>query len=208
MSENEITPVEKPAPKKEKQSALSVMASKYQVEPGKLLSTLKATVFKGATDEQMLSLCVVANEYGLNPFTKEIYAFPDKGGGIVPVIGADGWYSIVNQHGQFDGCDFSETVDEDNQVESITCRIYRQDRNHPVEVTEYLQECKRNSEPWRNQPRRMLRHRAFIQCARIAFGITAKDPEDAERMGEYQAKAKPVEQLENTDNPFAKGGEA
>jgi hypothetical protein len=30
----------------------------------------------------------------------------------------------------------------------------------------------------------MLRHRAFIQCARVAFGLSAMDPEDAERMRE------------------------
>jgi len=185
-----------------KTSALSVMASKFQVEPGKLLSTLKDTAFKGATDSQMLALCVVANEYNLNPFTKEIYAFPDnKGGGIVPVIGADGWYSLANSHGNFDGCDFSENLTQDGELISITCRIYRKDRSHPVEVTEHLAECKRNTPPWNNQPRRMLRHRAFIQCARIAFGITAKDPEDAERMGEYQ-KAEPKEIDISQGNPF------
>ena len=67
----------------QKRSALVVMANKFQVEPKQLLSTLKDTAFRGATDSQMMALCVVANEYGLNPFTKEIYAFPDKkGGGI------------------------------------------------------------------------------------------------------------------------------
>lgn len=200
-------------------SALSVMASKFQVEPSKLLATLKDTAFKGATDSQMLALCVVANEYNLNPFTKEIYAFPDKqGGGIVPVIGADGWYSLANSHAQFDGCDFEE-VEKDGEIASITCRIYRKDRSHPVQVTEHLSECKRNTPPWNNQPRRMLRHRAFIQCARIAFGITAKDPEDAERMGQYQAaesreidasKGNPFEAVLVTvsDAPETEGGEA
>ena len=57
-----------------------------------LLVTLKATAFKGqVSDAQMAALLIVANQYGLNPWTKEIYAFPDKNNGIVPVVGVDGW---------------------------------------------------------------------------------------------------------------------
>ena len=38
---------------------------------------LKATAFKGpATDAQMTALCVVAQQYGLNPFTRELYGVP------------------------------------------------------------------------------------------------------------------------------------
>jgi len=182
----------------QKRSALLVMANKFHVEPKQLLSTLKDTAFRGATDSQMMALCVVANEYGLNPFTKEIYAFPDKkGGGIVPVISCDGWYRIANDHDQFDGCELIEN-NEDGRHVSTTCRIYRKDRSHPVEITEFLDECKRNSEPWNKQPKRMLRHRAFIQCARVAFGMSVADPEDAERMAEYQ-KSEPVKA---NGNPF------
>ena len=182
----------------QKRSALVVMANKFQVEPKQLLSTLKDTAFRGATDSQMMALCVVANEYKLNPFTKEIYAFPDKkGGGIVPVISCDGWYRIANDHDQFDGCELIENCEDGRHV-STTCRIFRKDRSHPVEITEFLDECKRNSDPWNKQPKRMLRHRAFIQCARVAFGMSVADPEDAERMAEYQ-KGEPVKA---NGNPF------
>ena len=175
--------------KQHKASALATMASKYDVEPSALLNTLKDTAFKGATDSQMLALCVVANQYGLNPFCKEIYAFPDsKSGGIIPIIGVDGWYRIVNDSPAFDGCEFDVHRPGD-KLESITCRIFRKDRSKPVEVTEYLEECKRNTPPWNNQPVRMLRHRAFVQCARIAFGLSFMDPEDAERMKQWNADA-------------------
>jgi phage recombination protein Bet len=177
--------IEKP----QRASALSVMATKYNVEPPALLNTLKDTAFKGATDSQMMALCVVANEYGLNPFTKEIYAFPDsKGGGIIPIIGVDGWYRIVNDNPAFDGCEFDVSM-INGKPEAITCRIFRKDRARPVQVTEYLEECKRNTPPWNNQPVRMLRHRAFVQCARIAFGLSFMDPEDAERMKQWGGEA-------------------
>ncbi|MGE9253208.1 recombinase RecT, partial [Escherichia coli] len=54
------------------------MAARFSVEPGKMLATLKSTAFKGdVSNEQMIALLIVADQYGLNPWTKEIYAFPD-----------------------------------------------------------------------------------------------------------------------------------
>src|SRR3546814_5551851 len=69
-----------------------------------LTETLKATAFKGqVSDAQMTALLIVANQYALNPWTKEIYAFPDKNNGIVPAVGVEGWARIINSHQQFDG---------------------------------------------------------------------------------------------------------
>lgn len=152
-----------------------------------LIETLKATAFKGqVSDAQMTALMVVANQYGLNPWTKEIYAFPDKNNGIVPVVGVDGWSRIINEHPMFDGIEFEQTD------ELCTCIIYRKDRGHPIKVTEYMAECNRNRSgsgsgmgPWFSHPRRMLRHKAMIQCARIAFGYGGiYDHDEAERIAE------------------------
>ena len=126
-----------------------------------------------------MALTIVANQYQLNPFTKELYAFPDKNGGIVPVVGVDGWARIINEHPQFDGMEFGMSADGSECV----CGIYRKDRAHAIEVTEYLSECKRNTDPWRTSPRRMLRHKAMIQCARYAFGFAGiYDDDEAERI--------------------------
>jgi phage recombination protein Bet len=153
------------------------IAEKYGVDPDKMLSTLKATAFKqenngDISNEQMMSLLIVAEQYGLNPFTRELYAFPNKGGGIVPVVSIDGWARLVNTHRQFDGMRF--TFD----AEGCTCIMFRRDRAHPIEVTEFFAECKRNTGPWQSHPRRMLRHKAYIQCARLAFGFAGIYDED------------------------------
>ena len=160
-----------------KQSALAVMAGKYNVEPAKLLETLKNTVFRGASNDELLALVVVSNEYGLNPLTKEIYAFPAKGGGIVPVVSIDGWLRMMNDHPQFDGIDYEFEHDEQGKLISCTSIIHRKDRAHPTRVTEYLAECRRNTEPWKME-RRMLRHKATIQGARVAFGFSGITDED------------------------------
>lgn len=167
-------------------SLLAMVAGKYGVEPEKMLDTLKATAFKGerdkpVTNEQMMALLVVANEYNLNPWTKEIYAFPDQKGGIVPLVSVDGWTRIINEHPKLAGFGFAYDPDG----EWIECIIERTDRTQPIRVREYLSECKRNTGPWQSHPQRMLRHKALIQCARLAFGFGGiYDPDEAERIRE------------------------
>jgi phage recombination protein Bet len=166
-------------------SLLGKIAERYSVDPSKMMTTLKATAFKvkdaTVSDEQMMALLIVADQYKLNPFTREIFAFPDKGG-IVPVVSVDGWSRIVNEHPQFDGLGF--TFADDGSA--CTCTIYRKDRSHPISVTEYMAECKRGTQPWQSHPRRMLRHKSLIQCARLAFGFAGiYDPDEAERMTQH-----------------------
>lgn len=175
------TALQKPpatAPATAKPSALNVMASRLSVEPAKLLDTLKATVFKNATNEELLALVTVANEYGLNPFLKEIYAFPAKGGGIVPVVSVDGWNKMLIRQPDFDGIEFEFTDREDGTVATCTATIYIKNRSKPVRITEYFDECNRPTEPWKNMPRRMLRNRTLCQAARLSFGFSGIYHED------------------------------
>lgn len=194
-----------PAAAPKKASALAVMASRVSVEPEKLLATLKDTVFQKATNSELLALVVVANEYGLNPFLKEIYAFPAKGGGIVPVVSIDGWISMINRQPSLDGIEFA-FFDEGGKPVSCTCVIHVKGRIHPVTVTEYFDECFRATEPWKLMPRRMLRHKALIQAARVAFGFSGIYDEDEGRTIK-EAKAHVVEVRTEPLDPFAEANE-
>jgi len=173
----------------------SKLATRFSMGDGtELVGTLKQTVFKGqVTDAQLTALLLVADQYALNPWTKEIYAFPDKNNGIIPVVGVDGWSRIINSHPGFDGMSFRQ------DDESCTCIMYRKDRSHPVEVTEYMSECKRsNVGPWMSHPRRMLRHKAMIQCARLAFGFSGiYDQDEAERIAEADASPQNIRASRN-----------
>jgi len=174
-------------------SLTSKLAQTFNLGDGQdLMPTLKATAFKGqVSDAQMTALLIVANQYGLNPWTREIYAFPDQNNGIVPVVGVDGWSRIINSHSQFDGMEF------DQDEEKCTCKIYRKDRSHATSVTEYMSECRREVKPWKSHPKRMLRHKAMIQCARLAFGFVGiYEQDEAERIMEVDAPA--VEQIDIT----------
>lgn len=159
-------------------SAMDMLASRLNVSTGALTSTLKNTVFKGASNEEFVSLVIVANAFNLNPMLKEIFAFPAKGGGIIPVVSVDGWIRIMNEHPQFDSIEFNDIVDEDGALYAIESVIYRKDRTRPTKVTEYMDECKGAGPAWQKTPKRMLRHRALIQGARVAFGFSGIYVED------------------------------
>lgn len=179
------------------------MGERISVDPEKLHATLKNTVFKGANDEELLTLVAVANQYDLNPLVRQIYAFPQKGGGIVPVVGIDGWLKIVNEHPQFDGMECLEIEDSGNLL-AVECIIHRKDRKHPIKVREYLSECIRKSEPWNQMPRRMLRHKAIMQCARVAFSICGIHDEDDAKDIERNVRGRVVEDG-GEDDPMTTG---
>ena len=172
----------------EKKSLVQQLGSKFKIESSDLETTLAATAFKlpggkKVSPEQMRALLIIADQYGLNPFAREIYAFPDSFGGVVPVVGVDGWSRIINENSQFDGMEFRQDKD------SCTCIIYRKDRSHPTSVTEYTAECSRSTAPWKSHPKRMMRHKSLIQCARLAFGLVGIfDPDEAERIVEQTEK--------------------
>lgn len=190
------------------------IASRYGVDSRKFYDSLKATAFRQSdgtapTDEQMLCLLVVADQYNLNPFTREIYAYPDKkSGGVIPVVGVDGWSRIINDHPAYDGIEFVYASEMTTMAgakvachEWIEGRIFRKDRSRPIVVREYLDETYRPpysakngrgeryavDGPWQTHTKRQLRHKTFIQAGRVAFGFGGiYDPDEAERIQELQ----------------------
>jgi phage recombination protein Bet len=183
-------------------SLISKFADRYSVDATKLMDTLKATAFRQrgdqvVTNEQMMALLVVADQYGLNPFTKEIYAYNDKGA-IVPVVSVDGWLRIINEHPQFDGMEFqyAEEFEEPTAGKEcyawIECVIFRKDRTRPTIIREYLDETyqaprgeKAFAGPWQSHTKRMLRHKSIIQCGRVAFGFAGiHDDDEAKHIAE------------------------
>lgn len=167
-----------------RRTVMGELSERYSMEPAKLLDTIKATCIKGnASNEQVQAFLIVANRYGLDPFLKQIHAFADsRSGGIVPIVGIDGWTKIINEQDRFDGMDEPRMLMGANgKPESCTVTIYVKGRSHPVTITEYFEECHRNTPPWNGMPRRMLRHKTIMQCARIAFGLGGIYDEDEAR---------------------------
>lgn len=162
-------------------------ALEYQTSEADLIETLQATIMPGqrATKPQVHALLFVCQRYGLDPWRKEIHAFPDKGG-IMPVMGVDGWLRKANEHPAFDGLEVTYGREDDDLYCEVV--VHRSDRKHSPPIREWLSECKRNTGPWKQMPKRMLRNRALAQAVRVSFGISgilltdeaegAQDPRD------------------------------
>lgn len=164
-----------------------------------LVETLKSTCFRQrgndiVTDAQMEALLIVAEQYRLNPFTKELFAFSDKGA-IVPVVSVDGWSRIINENPAMNGLEFRYSDQIVTPPRGKPCPewcevvIYRRDRDRPTVVREYLDEVYQAPRgqnggydgPWQTHTKRFLRHKTLIQGARIAFGFAGIYDEDEAR---------------------------
>mgnify|MGYP005817126799 CR=1 FL=1 len=204
-----------------------------------MMATLKATAFRQkegeVSDAQMMMLLVIANEYNLNPFTRELYAYPDKQNGIVPVVSIDGWVRIINERPSMRGFEFTAA---ENMVtpdggkpcpEWMEIVIHRSDRDHPVTIREYLDEVYRPPfegkrrdgtkysvpGPWQSHTKRMLRHKTLIQGARIAFGFGGIfDEDEAQRIvernitGEAEVVSRTQEPVVQRKSEAAAAGQA
>jgi phage recombination protein Bet len=178
-----------------KPSVLGIMAAKFRLDEAMFLNTIKATVMKPTKDgkipsnEEIAAFLIVANKYDLDPFTNEIYAFPNKKGGIIPIVGVDGFVTIMNRRPGFDGYEMEYCEEEVTMEGAKSCpkwaevKIFHKDREHPTIVREYLDEVYVAARggypgPWQSHTKRMLRHKVLIQGIRVAFGITGIYDED------------------------------
>ena len=181
-------------------SLVGRMAAEYGVDKAKLYSTLANSIFaqggkdrngsyqvKTPTPEEMMSLLIVAYRFKLDPFTKQIFAFSSRGK-VVPIVSVDGWLALLNRQPDYDGLtvEFSNDLVEIGGVklpEFCRVSIHRKSLTRPVVISEYATEVFQPTEVWKKYPRRMMRHKAIIQCARIAFSISGiYDREEAENI--------------------------
>ena len=175
-------------------------------------------------------LLLAAERLGLDPLGGEIYAVPggpDATGPSLLVLGVDGWCRVLNAHPAYQGVEFREGPNRESSAHGtqdagqavadhgglpawMECTLHRRDRQVPTTVREYMAEARTDSPAWLSHPRRMLRHKALVQCARVAFGLAGlHDPDEARRVQEATG-AVPAGGLSRghcrTDRPASRGG--
>lgn len=188
------------------------LAIKYNMDWEKFIKTFKATVFKSCkrepSSEELAVLMMISKQYDLNPFVGQIFAFPTKSGGIIPVVGIDGFITIAERNKEYDGFEMefssAKTTPEGGKECPEWCevKIFRKHQSHPTVVREYLDEVyvpARGKDggypgPWQSHTKRMLRHKTLIQGFRVAMAITGiYDEDEASRIDDniVEIKSKP-----------------
>jgi hypothetical protein len=133
-------------------------------------------LFKAVPEKTRLCLLRMILEYRLDPLKEELFLHCHDNGQWQVLISVDGWIKLISRNPHFVGMAFTESSQMINDIPTwIECAIYRSDRTMPMVVREYFVEVKQETQIWQKMPRRMLRHRALQQCARLSFGITLHD---------------------------------
>ena len=193
------------------QTLIGTMAEKYGVDAGSFYNTIISTIFTAGkakpgteakpgrglppTKEQVMTFLVVANRYQLDPFLKEIYPFIDGEGNLKVIIGIDGWIRSALRHENYSGHEFQDHLDADGKLYAVTCSIFRNDRDRPIKMVEYMSECKRDTDTWKQWPCRMLHHKSFIQTARYALGMgDLTDEDELDRIKSVQSVTHTIEE--------------
>ena len=160
--------------------------------------------------KSILTLLRVAKQYELDPLQEEVLLTLYDDHWQVS-ISVDGWIKLINKHPAFAGMSFTESPQTDQGLPLwMECTIHRFDRAIPTTVREYLAEVRYGSDIWNKMPRRMLRHRALQQCARLAIGISGIDLRIREELpnpqntsdltlGTGKAKLNPNQELTQVD---------
>lgn len=140
---------------------------------------------------RLLDLC---ERLGLDPLAGEAYlAAPEHSpqGPARVVLGLGGWLRLLNGHPQVCGVEFAEgppRADGSGLPEWASCTVRRRDRTVPTTVREYMDEARGATGAWLTHPRRMLRHCALVQCARVAIGPEGAGLDSAEGDGLAQSQ--------------------
>lgn len=190
--------------KREKVSLLLRLGAQWGVDHRELYSMLAKTCFRKSdgtppSKEEMMSLLIIADQAGLNPMLGEIYAFPGKNGGIVPIVGINGWRKIAAANPEYAGVRFEFSKEKTeccgiSCCEYVKCIVTRRRRIGVGVVDEvgaglgstarneietcasfesegyaFFEEKFRNTDPWKQQPRQMLMNKAQIQALKNTF---------------------------------------
>ena len=168
-----------------------MMASELGMDDKEFRNVIKHTVMPSpnVNNEHITAFLVLANQFGMNPFSDQIHAFPNKGGGVKLIVGYDGFIEVANRNHNYEGFELFEDFNDKDELVRVGCQIFRSDRKHNPVIWEYMDECKRNTDPWRQFPKRMLRNKAVMQAVRAAFGSASLiDKDEARDMGYDQNK--------------------
>ena len=145
------------------------------------------------TQTDLERLLVTAETLGLSPLSEDIYAAPPLiaqeviinrstapedetsqpiSSPLTLVLSLQGWVRLINAHPQFEGVSFNEPeIKAGHLPDWMECTIHRRDRKVPIQIKEYMSEVNLMSGAWITHPRRMLRHKCLVQCAKLAFGF-------------------------------------
>ncbi|MBY6093805.1 recombinase RecT [Ferrimonas balearica] len=155
----------------EKKHVVVRIADELGYNAQELFNEVRDACFKGkqVADSRVFAFLAQCEKTGLDPLSGEI-AYMEQGGTWRAVIMSDGWARIASRHPDCAGYN-TECIWENGKLVGARCTLHRHRWTHPLIHYEYMEFCQRNTPPWKQNPARMIQHKARNQAIRNAFGI-------------------------------------
>ncbi len=193
------------------------LASFLGIEKGMMIETLKAQCFKSkrpeeVTDAQLASFISTANVLQVNPLVPGmLYAYPEKNGGITPILGPDGVFKKLDEMitgGKLAGYECEVICDEAGKPIKSEAIIYRNGDAKPAKFTAWFSEWFVASNPnWNSRPKHQLWIRGIKQCARQVIHGLPMDPDEyaIAQMTNVTESAEDKPEVKRVDPPARRG---
>lgn len=153
------------------------------------VTTIRDTVAKGATDNELKMFLHLSQTYGLDPFAKEIW-FIKAGGQPVIMTSRDGYLKIANNDKGYEGMvsdvvyegdSFQKTVDGVSHTYGVGKRggilgayalVYKQGTRFPAYVFAPFRDYNKGNNVWRQYPHAMILKVAESMALKRAFSLS------------------------------------
>ena len=142
------------------------------------VALVKATVCKGASDDELKLFLGVCARTGLDPFARQIYSLPARGGRAT-MISIDGFRLIAERSGHYAGQIGPEWCGEDGQWRSVwlgkgepaaaRVGVLRDDFAQPLYAVARMASYRGGTPTWKQMPDVMLAKCAEMLALRRAF---------------------------------------
>lgn len=134
------------------------------------LELIKATVAKGATNDELKLFLYRCQHMGLDPLKPGMVHFIKYGSnpGTI-VIGIDGFRSKAAKTGKHVGTRRGVVLDDKGKVVGAWCEIFRSDWQHPAREEVPMSEYNTGKGNWSKMPMTMIKKVAEVAALRMAF---------------------------------------
>lgn len=194
------------------QAASAVEWSPQQVE------TIKRTVAKGATNDELGMFLHLSQQYGLDPFAKDLWFI--KMGNQAPVImtSRDGYLKIAQRNADYDGIDSDVVYENDSfrktregvsheysvknrgRIVGAYALVYRKSIGRPVYVFAPFGDYNKGNGTWKTYGHAMILKVAEAMALKRAFSlsglVTSEELDEAPRMDGVPSQAVDAEIVE------------
>lgn len=123
---------------------------------------------KNFTKNEQMQFIDICKAFGLNPIKREVYGIK-YGNNFNIIVGYEVYLKRAERTGLYDGYETEWNEDQQGNLKSCTCIVWRKDRTHATKQTVFLSEYDQHNSMWKNKPHTMLEKVALAQAMRKAF---------------------------------------